>query len=71
MIITNTLDAIEQCVKASDKANAVIGKLNSAIKDKTKEVVVQLCKSQVRPHLDYSIQTWCPLKSGIGDWELT
>ena len=56
MTITYTLEVTEQCVKVSNKANAVLGMINRAIKYKTKEVVVQLYKSLVRPHLDYCIQ---------------
>lgn len=62
VIITDTLNVTEQCVKASNKANAMLGMINRAIKYKTKEVVVKLYKSLVRPHLDYCIQAWRPFK---------
>ena len=62
VIITDKLDVTEQCVKASNKTNAMLGMINRAIKYKTKEVVVKLYKSLVRPHLDYCIQAWCPFK---------
>ena len=56
VIITDTLDVTEQCVKASNKANAMLGMINRAIKYKTKEIVVKIYKSLVRPHLDYCSQ---------------
>ena len=60
VIITDKLEVTEQCAKASKKANVMLGMINRAIKYKTKEVVLQLYKSLVRPYLDYCIQTWRP-----------
>ena len=54
VLITDKLDETRQCVKTFNKANAMLGMINRAIKYKTKEVVVKivkLCKSQVRPPL--------------------
>ncbi|KAI0217876.1 hypothetical protein LSAT2_030337 [Lamellibrachia satsuma] len=56
------LEEVEQCAKASKKAKAMLGMINRAIKYKTKEVVLQLYKSLVRPYLDYCIQAWRPFK---------
>ena len=58
VIITETLDLIKQCVRAANKANAMLGMINRAFKYKTKEVVLKLYKSLVRPHLYYCIQAW-------------
>ena len=60
VIITETLDVTKQCVRAANKANAMLGMINRAFKYKTKEVVLKLYKSLVRPHLDYCIQAWHP-----------
>ena len=62
VIITETLDVTKQCVRAANKANAMLGMINRAFKYKTKEVVLKLYKSLVRPHLDYCIQAWRPFK---------
>ena len=62
VIITDKLEVTEQCAKASKKANAMLGMMNRAIKYKTKEVVLQLYKSLVRPYLNYCIQAWHPFK---------
>ena len=56
VIITETLD-----VRAATKANAMLDMINRAFKYKTKEVVLKLYKSLVRPHLDYCIHAWRPL----------
>jgi hypothetical protein len=62
VIITETLDITKQCVRAANKANAMLGMINRAFKYKNKEVVLKLYKSLVRPQLDYYIQAWCPFK---------
>ena len=62
VIITETLDVTKQCVRAANKANAMLGMINRAFKYKTKEVVLKLYKSLVKPHLDYCIQAWRPFK---------
>ena len=62
VIITETLDVTKQCVRAANKANAMLGMINRAFKYKTKELVLKLYKSLVRPHLDYCIQAWRPFK---------
>ena len=58
VIITETLDVTKQCVRAANKANAMLGMINRAFKYKTKEVVLKLYNSLVRPQLDYCIQVW-------------
>ena len=62
VIITATLDVTKRCVRATNKANAMLGMINRAFTYKTKEVVLKLYKSLMRPHLDYCIQAWRPLK---------
>ena len=60
VIITETLDVTKQCVRAANKANAMLGIINRVFKlnqgDSFKTI---LYKSLVRTHLDYCIQTWC------------
>ena len=42
VIIRETLDITKQCVRAANKANAMLGMINRAIKYKTKEIVLKL-----------------------------
>jgi len=41
-------------------ANKVLGMIKRTFSIKYKEVILQLYKSLVRPHLEYSIQAWRP-----------
>ncbi len=50
----------EQCMLAVKKANSVLGMIKRNIQFKSKDVIVRLYKSLVRPRLEYCVQAWCP-----------
>jgi len=54
------LKCSKQCLKAVSTANKVLGKIKRSFSIRDKEVIIQLYKSLVRPHLKYSIQAWRP-----------
>ena len=66
IIVQKDLKVSEQCVKAVKTANRVLGMINRAFTYKTREIVLQLYRSLVRPHLEYCVQAWRPhLKKDI------
>jgi len=42
------------------QANKVLGMINCSFIDRTKETIMALYKSLVRPHLEYCAPTWSP-----------
>jgi hypothetical protein len=50
----------EQCAIASSKANQVLGMIRRNIKFKSKDIILRLYKSLVRPRLEYCVQAWNP-----------
>lgn len=50
----------EQCIKAANTANKVLGMIKRNIKSRRKDIIVRLYKTLVRPHLEYCVQAWCP-----------
>jgi ribonuclease P/MRP protein subunit RPP40 len=50
----------EQCGQAVKKANAVLGMIKRNITFKSKDNIVRLYKSLVRPRLEYCVQVWNP-----------
>ena len=45
---------------AVKKANGILGMIKRNIKFKSKNVIIKLYKSLVRPRLEYCIQAWSP-----------
>jgi len=60
VIIHSDLKCSKQCLKAVSTANEVLGMIKRTFSIRDKEIILQLYKSLVRPHLKYSIQAWRP-----------
>ena len=60
VILDHTGKPSLQCAKAAQKGNQVLGQLLRSFQCRDKEVLTQLYKVFVRPHLEYAIQAWCP-----------
>jgi len=52
-----------QCIEAIKKANKMLGLIKRNFQDKSKDTVIPLYKSLVRPHLKYCCQVWSPYLS--------
>ena len=50
----------DQCVKAANKANSVLGMIKRTVKSRSRAVMLPLFKSLVRPHLEYCGPAWRP-----------
>ena len=61
VIIANTGKAAEQCTAAVKKANAILGMIKRNIEFKSKDIIIRLYKSLVRPRLEHCVQAWSPL----------
>ena len=59
-MISSDLKVSKQCAKAVATANRVLGMISRTISDKSRDTILQLYKSLVRPHLEYCIQAWRP-----------
>ena len=60
IIIDETAKSGLQCAKAAKKGNQVLGQLLRSIQCRDKDVIIQLFKVFVRPHLEYAVQAWSP-----------
>ena len=58
--VKSDLKSSQQCLQAYNKANKILGAINQSIVYKKKDVLVKLCKSLVRPHLEYCTAAWSP-----------
>ena len=59
VMITTNLKPSTQCAKAAKKANQVLGQLARAVTYRNR-TFLNLFLSHVRPHLEYSVQSWSP-----------
>jgi len=60
VIISEDLKWEKQCSSAVSKANRILGMIKRNFVDRSKETVLPLYKSLVRPHLEYCCQAWSP-----------
>ena len=60
VIIQSDLKCSSQCIKAVNTANRVLGMIERTFSVRDKDIILQLYKSLVRPHLEYSVQAWRP-----------
>ena len=58
VLISSDLKVEQPCIKASKTANRVLGMISRSISNKSKDIILKLYKSLVRPHLEYCVQAW-------------
>ena len=58
--VESNLKFAKQCKDAAAKANRMLGFIKRNFSFKSKEIVLPLYKSLVRPHLEYAVQFWSP-----------
>ena len=60
VMISSSGKVSEQCLVAAKKANSILGMIKRTVKSRSRDVVVRLYKTLVRPKLEYCVQMWCP-----------
>ena len=60
VIITDDCLPGAQCALAAKKANQVLGQVSRSFSCKTKDVMLQIYKVFIRPHLEYAVTSWSP-----------
>ena len=58
VVVKNDLKCSKQCLRAVSTANRVLGTTKRSFSIRDKDVILQLYKSLVKPHLEYSIHSF-------------
>ncbi|KAK4818824.1 hypothetical protein QYF61_019861 [Mycteria americana] len=60
VLVDKKLNKTQQCALTAQKANRILGCIKRSMISRSREVILPLCSTLMRPHLQYCLQLWGP-----------